>query len=78
MRSWFSRKPFRPAHVHQAAGIVSEQLGVSIDLAFTLMADEAEQQGLSLIEFARRIVAREYRFPRWTNQPMNNNNGNNS
>lgn len=51
-----------PASVHQATGVVAVQLDLSLELAFAMLSAEADNRGIALVELARRVVSREYRF----------------
>lgn len=64
MRSSLYWQALLPVKVHQATGIVSEQLNVSADLAFTMLRAEAETQRLSMRKMAARVLSREFRFDR--------------
>ena len=50
------------AEIHQATGIVSVQLGVSLDDAFVRLRAHAFAQGMSLREVATRIIERRLRL----------------
>ncbi|PRY39567.1 ANTAR domain-containing protein [Umezawaea tangerina] len=50
--------------VHQAAGMVQAQLGVSTDVALMRLRGHAFTHDLPLAEVARRVVARTLRFAR--------------
>ncbi len=53
-----------PAVVHQAAGMVSVQLGCSVRDAFARLQARAFVDGVGVGELARRVVEREVRFER--------------
>jgi AmiR/NasT family two-component response regulator len=48
--------------VHQAAGMVSVQLGVDIRAAFAAMQSHAASSGRSVIDVARDVVGRRLTF----------------
>jgi hypothetical protein len=52
------------AEVHQATGMISVQLGVSVVEAFTRLRARAFAEGRSLSELAAEVVARRVRFTR--------------
>jgi GAF domain/ANTAR domain len=55
-------EPSHWAEVHQATGMVSVQLGVSLDEAFVRLRAHAFAEELPLRTVAREIVMRRYRF----------------
>jgi len=54
-----------PASVHNAAGMTSVQLGLSIDEAFVRLSAHAFASGRSLRDVADEVVARRIRLERW-------------
>lgn len=56
------RMALLPATVHQATGVVAVQLDVTLELAFAVLAAEAENQRTTLVDLAARVMCREYRF----------------
>jgi hypothetical protein len=57
-----AREPPHWAEIHQATGIVSVQLGVSLDEAFVRLRAHAFAEGLPLRAVAREIVRRRLRL----------------
>lgn len=55
-------EPSHWAEVHQATGMISVQLGVSLDEAFVRLRAHAFAEGLPLRTVARNIVTRRQRF----------------
>lgn len=53
---------FRDAHVHQATGMVSVQMGVPVEEALLLLRARAYASERPLTELARDVVARQLRF----------------
>jgi hypothetical protein len=58
----FANESSHWAEVHQATGMVSVQLGVSLDEAFVRLRAHAFAEGLPLRTVAREIVTRRYRL----------------
>jgi AmiR/NasT family two-component response regulator len=48
--------------VHQAVGMVSVQVGCSLDEAYTLLCERAMVQGYDVEDLAGDVVARVIRF----------------
>jgi hypothetical protein len=57
-----ANEPSHWAEVHQATGMVSVQLGVSLDEAFVRLRAHAFAEGIPLRTVASEIVARRYRL----------------
>lgn len=51
-----------PAVVHEAAGMVSVQMGVDVDRALTHLREHARLRGIDLAEVAQRVIGRTLRF----------------
>jgi AmiR/NasT family two-component response regulator len=59
-----AKEPAHWAEVHQATGMVSAQLEVSLDEAFVRLRARAFAEDLTLRNLAREIVTRRVRFER--------------
>jgi hypothetical protein len=58
----FDDLPLHSAQVHQATGVVSEQIGVGIDDAFARLRARAFADRRPLVELATDVVAHQVRF----------------
>ena len=71
-----AKEPAHWAEIHQATGIASVQLGVSLDQAFVRLRARAFVDGNPLRDLAREIVAGRLRLEHWGAPPdMRDNDG---